>query len=327
MKLIIQIPCFNEAETLPVALGALPKSLPGISTIEILIVDDGSTDNTAQVARDWGVDHVVRLPQNRGLATAFIAGLDSSLQHGADVIVNTDADNQYCADDLAGLVQPILDGKAEMVIGARPITEVEQFSPTKKLLQRFGSWVVRVVSGTGVPDAPSGFRAISREAAMKLNVFSSYTYTIETIIQAGHKGIATTSVPVRVNPDLRPSRLVRSISDYVRRSLTTIVRIFMVYRPVRFFFLLGSIPFGAGTLLGIRFLVSYFSGAGAGKVQSLILAAVLLLMGFSLFVLGLVADLISVNRKLLEKVDWRLRQVEEEMRRTRSSDESSGDAK
>jgi len=249
MKLIIQIPCFNEAETLPIALAELPRQVEGFDSVEWLIIDDGSTDNTSEVAMTQGVDHVVRLPRNQGLAKGFMAGLDACLREGADVIVNTDADNQYCAGDIPKLVAPILAGKAEVVIGCRPIDDIEHFSPIKKILQKLGSYVVRIASKTETPDAPSGFRAISRSAAMKLNVFSEYTYTLETIIQAGQKGMAIISVPIRTNRDLRPSRLVKSIPSYIRRSILTIVRIFVVYQPFRFFVTIGLILFTLGLLI------------------------------------------------------------------------------
>ncbi|HET9932814.1 MAG TPA: glycosyltransferase family 2 protein, partial [Polyangiaceae bacterium] len=243
MKLIIQIPCFNEAATLGIALAELPKQVPGFSSVEILIIDDGSADDTVRVARENGVHHVVGFRSNQGLASAFMLGIHSCLERGADVIVNTDADNQYCAADIPKLVQPIVDGRADLVIGARPITEIAHFSPIKKLLQRFGSWVVRRVSNTDVADAPSGFRAISREAAISLNVFNGYTYTLETIIQAGQKGMSVVSVPIRVNGELRPSRLVRSIPNYVKRSILTMFRIFVVYQPLKFFLTVGLFPF------------------------------------------------------------------------------------
>jgi glycosyltransferase involved in cell wall biosynthesis len=279
----------------------------GFDSVEWLIINDGSTDETVAVGRDCGVDHVVSFPTNRGLAKGFMAGIEECLAQGADVIVNTDADNQYCAADIPKLVQPILDGQAEMTIGERPISETEHFSPVKKLLQKLGSWVVRKASGTTVADAPSGFRAISRNAAMQLNVFNEYTYTLETIIQAGHKGISIVSVPIRTNQDLRPSRLVKSIRSYVQRSILTIFRILMVYRPFRFFALLGSIPFLAGFLVGLRFVIAFLAGHGGGKIQSLMLACLLMGIGFMLLVVALLADLIAVNRKLLEKVDWQLR--------------------
>ena len=310
MKVIIQIPCYNEEATLPITLTALPRDLPGIDDIEWLIVDDGSTDRTVEVALAHGVDHIVRLPCNQGLARAFMAGLEACLKAGADIIVNTDGDNQYCADDIPELIQPILDGKAEMVIGARPIGDIEHFSVFKKHLQKIGSWVVRLASKADIPDAPSGFRAISRDAAMRLNVFTEYTYTLETIIQAGRKGMAIMSVPIRTNERLRPSRLVKSIPRYIQRSVLTILRIFITYRPFRFFALQGVASFGLGFLLGVRFLYFYFTGSGGGHIQSLILAALLLGVGFFLMVAGVLADLMAVNRKMLEDLKWRLWNLE-----------------
>ncbi len=302
MKLVIQIPCFNEETSLPVALAALPKSIPGIDEIEVLVIDDGSTDRTVEVARAHGVDHVVGCPRNKGLARGFMLGITTALSLGADVIVNTDADNQYCADDIAVLVAPIVAGRADLVVGARPISSIEHFSPVKKILQKMGSWVVKLVSGTTVMDAPSGFRAFSREAALSLNVFSKYTYTLETIIQAGQKNMTVISVPVRVNDELRPSRLVTSVPSYVRKSMTTIVRMFVVYRPFRFFMVTGTLVFLGGVALGVRFLFRYVAGDGTGMIQSLILAAVLLMMGFHTMLLGFVTDLLAVNRKLLEEL-------------------------
>jgi glycosyltransferase involved in cell wall biosynthesis len=309
-KLIIQIPCYNEEATLGVTLAALPRALPGIDRIEWLVIDDGSTDRTVEVARQAGVHHVIGFPHNQGLAKAFMAGLEASLRAGADIIVNTDADNQYCADDIPHLIEPILAGKAEIVIGARPIGEIKHFSATKKLLQKLGSRVVRMASNTSIEDAPSGFRAISRDAAMRLNVFNEYTYTLETIIQAGQQGLAITSVPVRTNPDLRPSRLIKGIPSYLKRSLLTILRIFMTYQPLRFFMLAGSLPFTVGALIGVRWLVLYLSGTPRTHVPSLILAAILILIGVQLWVFGLVADLLSVNRKMLEDIQVRIRRVE-----------------
>lgn len=315
IKLIIQIPCFNEEETLGVTLQALPREVPGCDVVEWLIVDDGSVDRTVEVAKAHGVDHVVRLPTNQGLAKAFMAGLDAALKAGADIIVNTDADNQYCADDIPALVRPILLKQAEMVIGARPIAQIEHFSPVKKRLQRFGSWVVRLASDTDVPDAPSGFRAYSSEAALRLNVFNSYTYTLETIIQAGQQGMAIASVPIRTNGYLRPSRLVKSIRSYIQRSIFTILRIFMVYKPLRSFLLLGTVPFSIGVLLGIRWVWLYFSGTPRTHVPSLILAAICILIGVQLWILGLVADLMAVNRKMLEDIQLRARRAEIETAR------------
>jgi glycosyltransferase involved in cell wall biosynthesis len=305
MKLIIQIPCFNEAQALSVTLSALPRAVPGFDTVEWLIVDDGSQDNTVEVAKRHGVDHVVRHARNKGLARAFMSGLDACLRLGADVIVNTDADNQYNADDIPALTAPILEHRAELVIGARPVKDIEHFSAVKKFLQKLGSWTVRIASKSDVPDAPSGFRALSRAAAQGMMVFSDYTYTLETIIQAGQKNMAITSIPVRVNKDLRPSRLAKSIPSYVRRSIVTIVRIFIIYRPFRFFVAIGATLFGAGFLIGLRFLWKYLEGEGSGHIQSLILASVLLGMGFQTLLVAVLADLLSANRKLLEDIRFK----------------------
>lgn len=302
MKLIIQIPCFNEAATLPVALAALPRAVPGFDTVEWLVIDDGSRDGTSEVAKAHGVDHVVRHHRNRGLAQAFMTGLDACLRRGADVIVNTDADNQYNAADIPALVAPIFASSVDMVVGARPIAEIEHFSPVKKMLQKLGSWVVRVASRTDVPDAPSGFRALTRACAQQMLVFNTYTYTLETIIQAGQKNLAVASVPVRVNGDLRPSRLVRSIPSYLWRSIGTIIRIFVIYRPFRFFGTMGIVLFGAGFLIGLRFLILWLMGQGEGNVQSLILAGLLLGMGFQTVLIAFLADLLAANRKLLEEI-------------------------
>ena len=309
MKLIIQIPCYNEEASLPVALADLPKTVAGIDEVEWLIIDDGSSDNTVRVAEEHGVHHIVRHVHNQGLARAFMTGLEACTKFGADIIVNTDADNQYNAADIENLVKPILEQRAEMVIGSRPISDTQHFSTLKKLLQRMGSWVVRFVSGTAIEDAPSGFRAISRDAAAKLMVFSEYTYTLETIIQAGQKNIPVVSVPVRTNDDLRPSRLVRSMPSYVGKSMMTIIRIFIIYRPFRFFMTIGVTIFGIGTLIGLRFVWFYLTGDGGGRIQSLILAAVLLGMGFQTILIAFVADLLAANRKLLEEQRQKLRSV------------------
>jgi glycosyltransferase involved in cell wall biosynthesis len=309
-KLIIQIPCYNEERTLATTLAALPRRLTGVGRVEWLVIDDGSQDRTVEVSEANGVDHIVRLPTNQGLAKAFMAGLQACLQEGADIIVNTDADNQYCADDIPNLIAPILLGEAEIVVGARPISKIKHFSPAKKLLQKLGSWVVRMASNTNIPDAPSGFRAISRHAAMQLNVFNSYTYTLEMIIQAGQKGMAIRSVPIRTNEYLRPSRLVKSIPSYIWRSIFTILRIFMAYKPLRFFAVLGSIPFFLGVLLGLRWLWLSFGVTPATNLPSLILAAILILVGFQLWMFGLVADLMAVNRRLLEDIQLRSRKAE-----------------
>jgi len=301
-KLIIQIPCYNEEESLPVTLSFMPRELEGVDKVEWMVIDDGSTDNTVKVALENGVDHVVRHPKNMGLAIAFMTGLNECLKKNADIIVNTDADNQYDASCIKDLIRPIIDGEAEYVIGARPINETRHFSWIKKFLQKAGSWTVRFASNTDIPDAPSGFRAISKSAAFKLNVFSDYTYTLETIIQAGQKNIPITWVPVRTNEDLRPSRLVKSIPAYVRRSILTILRIFVVYKAFRFFSMVGSVLLFAGLLLGVRFLFFFFSGEGEGHIQSLILSAILIGMGFQTLMTAFVADLLSVNRNLLEEL-------------------------
>jgi glycosyltransferase involved in cell wall biosynthesis len=302
LKLIIQIPCYNEAATLGIALAALPREVPGFDKVEWLIIDDGCTDNTVEVALAHGVDHVVRHTRNQGLARGFMNGLQACLEHGADVIVNTDADNQYNADDIPALTRPILEGKADIVIGARPIAAIEHFSPIKKLLQKLGSWVVRVASKTSIPDAPSGFRAMSRSAARRLTVFSDYTYTLETIIQAGQKNMAITSVPIRVNGDLRPSRLVKSIASYIQRSIVTIIRVFVIYRPFRFFASIGIALFTLGFIIGLRFLYKWLTMDYDGHIQSLILASSLLIIGFQTILIAFVADLLSANRKLMEEV-------------------------
>ena len=310
MKLIIQIPCYNEAETLEIALNHLPKQIDGIDEIEYLIINDGSADNTVEVAKNWGVNYVVNFRRNKGLARGFMAGLDACLRNGADIIVNTDADDQYCGDDIEKLVRPILDEKADIVIGERPIDATEHFSPLKKKLQHLGSWTVRVASASDIPDAPSGFRAYSRDAAMRLNVTNEYTYTLETIIQAGRNRMAMQSVPVRTNPELRKSRLFSSMFGYVKRSTITIFRSFMMYKPLRFFMGIGGVLFLIGLILGIRFLVFFFGGSGSGHVQSLILASTLMMIGFQTMVIGLVADLISSNRKILEDVQLHVRRMD-----------------
>jgi glycosyltransferase involved in cell wall biosynthesis len=310
MKLFIQIPCFNEAESLPVTLKDLPRNVPGFDSVEWLVIDDGSSDGTAEVALNNGVDHVVSFTKNQGLARAFLAGLDSCIKLGADVIINTDADNQYMAADIPALAAPILAGKADVVIGTRPISEIESFSVTQKLLQKAGSTVVRFVSKTDILDAPSGFRAMTREAAMRFNVFNDYTYTLETIIQAGQKNIAITSVPVRVNRVLRPSRLVKSISSYLRKSLVTIVRIFVVYKAFRFFMSVGLTVLSLGLIGGIRYLCYYATGDGAGHVQSLILSSILLGVGFQTILTAFLADLLAVNRRLMEDIQYRVKKLE-----------------
>jgi glycosyltransferase involved in cell wall biosynthesis len=310
MKLIIQIPCLNEAKTLRIALDALPKAIAGIDETEYLIINDGSTDDTVQVAKDWGVNYVVSFPQNKGLAKGFMAGIDACIRNGADIIVNTDADNQYCGEDIEKLVRPILDGKAEIVVGERPIDDIEHFSPLKKKLQHFGSFVVRKASHTDIPDAPSGFRAFSRDAALHVNVVNSYTYTLETIVQAGRNKMAITSVPIRTNPELRKSRLFHSMGGYIKKSMLTIIRAFMMYKPLTFFLICGSIPFIAGAVLIVRFLIFFAHGAVMGHIQSLVVASMLVMVGFMTFILGLQADIIAANRKILEDVQFRIRRME-----------------
>lgn len=310
MKLIIQIPCYNEAETLEIALNDLPKHIDGIDEIEYLIINDGSADNTVEVAKNWGVHYVVNFKKNKGLAKGFMAGLDACLRNGADIIVNTDADNQYCGEDIEKIVRPILDEKADIVIGERPIDDTEHFSPLKKKLQHFGSWTVRVASKSDIPDAPSGFRAYSREAALKLNVVNEYTYTLETIVQAGRTKMAMESVPIRTNPELRKSRLFSSMFGYVKRSMVTIIRSFMMYKPLKFFGIIGAILFLIGTGIGIRFIVYYCMGQGGGHIQSLILASTFILMGVQTGIIALQADIIAANRKILEDVQYHVRKLD-----------------
>ena len=310
MKLVIQIPCYNEEETLEIALNALPKHIDGIDEIEYLIINDGSKDKTVEVAKAWGVHYVVNFKRNKGLARGFMAGLDEALKQGADIIVNTDADNQYCGDDIEKLVAPIMEGGADIVIGARPIDTTAHFSFLKKKLQHLGSWFVRVASNTDIPDAPSGFRAISRDAAMRLHVINEYTYTLETIIQAGQEKIAITSVPIRTNAELRPSRLFHSMGSYIKKSALTIIRAFMMYKPLKFFGIIGSIPFAIGVILGIRYLIYLAADPHTGHVQSLILAAVLLLIGVQTFIVGLHADVMAANRKMIEEVKYHIKKME-----------------
>jgi glycosyltransferase involved in cell wall biosynthesis len=320
MKLVIQIPCFNEEESLPAALADLPRQLDGFDQVEWLIVNDGSTDRTIEIARSHGVDHIVDLPANYGLARAFMAGIERALEEGADVIVNTDADNQYDARDIVALVEPILERRAQFVVGARPIATIAHFSATKKMLQSLGSWVVRFTSGTDVRDAPSGFRAISRETALRLNVFDGYTYTLESIIQAGRLGIRVASVPVRVNGETRPSRLIRSIPRYLIRSLVSILRTLLVYSPGRTFMALGSVPFLLGSALTLRWLVLFLGGGERAHLPSLIAAAVLLLVGFLLWLFALLGELIGINRRLLEDTQYKLRR--ERFARRETSDDA-----
>ena len=310
MKLVIQIPCYNEEATLPRTVRDLPRSLPGVDVIEYLVVDDGSTDRTSDVARELGVHHLVRLKQNCGLASAFLAGLEAALVAGADIIVNTDADNQYRGEDVARLVQPILEGRADIVVGDRGVAGLEHFSPLKRLLQRWGSWVVEQAAGIAIPDATSGFRALTREAALRLTVLSDYTYTLETLIQAGARRMAVTYITVRTNPQTRRSRLIRSVPSFLIQSVVTILRFYIMYRPLRVFMTLGGAFIAGGVTLGLRFLYSFFQGGGAGKIQSLILAAILTIVGFQVCLIGLIADLVRLNRKMLEETLYRVRRGE-----------------
>lgn len=304
MKLIIQIPCLNEEETLPTTLEKLPREVLGFDEVEWLVIDDGSSDKTAEIAKSLGVDHVVRHKKNQGLARAFLTGLNESTLLEADVIVNTDADNQYDAAGIPALVAPILEGRADIVIGARPIQEIQHFSRTKRLLQRLGSWVVRRVSFTDLPDVTSGFRALSREAAQRTVVYNEYTYTLETIIQAGHRKLAITSVPVKVNENLRASRLIKNIPSYIKRSMITLVRIYVIYRPFHFFGTIGIAAIGVGAVLGVRFGYYYFTGEGGGHIQSLIIASICVGIGFQTFLMAFIADLFAANRKLLEEIRY-----------------------
>lgn len=307
MKLIIQIPCYNEEASLPITLNALPKQISGIDEIEILVIDDGSTDKTVEAAKANGVQHIVSMPHNCGLAKAFVAGINGALAQGADIIVNTDADNQYCADDIEKLVRPILNKEADIVIGTRPVSNISHFSLLKKALQKLGSWVMRRVSSTQVEDAPSGFRAFSRAAALQINIFDNYTYTLETIIQARAKGLQLVCVPINVNPDLRKSKLVRNMFDYIRRSVFTMLRMFIIYRPFRFFSILASLFFISGSLIGLRFLYYYVFSSGSGHIQSLILSAILIIISVQIGVIAILSELFSINRKLLEDIQRRIK--------------------
>ncbi|MCH8157913.1 MAG: glycosyltransferase family 2 protein [Nitrospinae bacterium] len=309
MKLIIQIPCLNEEQTLPATLKDLPTSLQGIDAIETLIIDDGSTDRTVDVAREHGVNHVLSFTNNKGLAKAFYYGLNEALKQGADIIVNTDADNQYYAGDIKNLIRPILEGKADIVIGNRQVETIRHFSPFKIFLQKVGSWVVRQLSGTQVPDVTSGFRAYSREAALQVNVISDFTYTLETIISAGRKNLAITHVPVRTNPKVRESRLFPNIRTYLQRSLVTLIKVYSMYKPLRVFTLVGGASFLGGLVLGVRYLYYYLQG-DSGHVQSVIMAGVLLIVGIQIVMMGIAAELISVNRQLLEDIQLRIKKSE-----------------
>ncbi len=307
MKLVIQIPCYNEEHTLPLTIRDLPTQIPGIDEIEWLVIDDGSQDRTAEVARELGVHHLVRFPCNRGLARAFQAGLDAALAAGADIIVNTDADNQYRGEDIVHLVRPILDGCADIVVGDRGVASVPHFSPLKRWLQQVGSWTVQLAAGIRVPDAASGFRAFSREAALRLTIVSDYSYTLETLIQAGARRMAVVYVPVRPNPQTRQSRLIRSLPHYLLQSAATIIRAYAMYQPMRVFLTIGSLVFLAGVVLGLRFVYFWLQSRGGGHIQSLILAAVLIIVGFQTALIGLMADLVGFNRRLLDDLMYRVR--------------------
>ncbi len=310
MRLVIQIPCLNEAETLPATLAEIPREIEGIDEVLVLVIDDGSTDGTAEVATEHGADLVVRHTHRRGLAAAFQTGLDHALRLGADIVVNTDGDGQYPGRFIPDLVAPILRGEADMVIGDRQVHKVAHFSPVKRLLQRLGSAVVRRLSRTDVPDAPSGFRALSREAALRLHVVSRYTYTLETIVRASQLDLAIASVPIVPNPPRRPSRLFRSMAGYIWRSLLTLARLFVLFEPLKFFALWAGLFLAGGTALGLRFVYYYFLGEGTGKVQSLILAAILIIVGFNVFLIGLLSANLATNRQMLEEILYRLRRQE-----------------
>ena len=310
MKLIVQIPCYNEERTLPETIADIPRQIEGIDQVEVLIIDDGSRDRTVEVAHEIGVDHIVRNKRNIGLARSFRKGIDACLVRGADIIVNTDGDNQYCGADIPKLVAPILAGRADIVIGDRETDKIKHFSPVKKLLQHLGSGVVRKLAGIWVPDTVSGFRAFSREAAIRLNVVSSFSYTIETVIQAGKRQLFVDSIPIRTNPKTRDSRLFKSIPHFIQNSLGTMVRMYAMYQPLRLFFFLGSLLILIGALPILRFLFFYFTSGGGGHIQSLLLGSVLIILGFITFLVGLVADLISFNRQLLEMTLERVRRLE-----------------
>ena len=310
MKLIIQIPCLNEEETLPDTLRDLPKFLNGIDTIEVLIIDDGSTDRTKEVAKKNGVNHVLSLTNNKGLAKAFMFGMNHALKLGADIMVNTDADNQYFGGDIIKLIQPILNKNADIVIGNRQVETIRHFSPLKIFLQKLGSWTVRQLSGTTIPDATSGFRAYSREAALQMNVISDFTYTVETIISAGKKNIAIAHTPIRTNKKLRESRVFSSIQVYLRRTLVTMLKVYSMYQPLKLFTIAGGTTFLIGFVVGCRYLFFFFQGQTEGHIQSLIFSAIMLIVGFQIIMMGISAELISVNRQLLEDIQLRIKKKE-----------------
>ena len=307
MKLIIQIPCYNEEKTLPLTLANLPREIEGISEIEVLVIDDGSTDRTVDVAKKCGVRHIVRFPHNMGLARAFKTGIDKALELGADIIVNTDGDNQYNGNDIPKLIMPILKGNSKIVIGARQIDTIDHFSPIKKRLQKIGSSVVRRFSGTDIPDTTSGFRAFSREAALRLNVVSTFSYTLETIIEAGKRNIAITHVPIQTNEKTRESRLASSISSYIMNSAITILRIYTLYEPLRVFFFIGATLFGLGALLLLRYVYFLIIWKGGEHIPSLVISAILVILGFQVIIIGLISDIMAANRRLLEDILYSIR--------------------
>ena len=309
-KLIIQIPCLHEAATLPQTLADLPREIPGIDVIEVLVIDDGSRDGTAEIAHSLGVSHIVRFRRHKGLAAAFTAGIDACLKRGADIIVNTDADNQYAGRDIPRLIEPLLASRADIVIGDRNIRDLAHMSWPKKLLQRLGSWTVRQVSSTNVPDTTSGFRAYTREAALRMTIVSEFSYTLESLIQAGKKRMAVVHVEVTTNPHTRESRLFSNMFSYIKQSTATIVRIYAMYEPLKVFTYIGTAFFLVGFVVSLRFVVDYFTTGGFGHIQSLIFSAVLMIVGFQVVLIGLLADVISGTRKLLEDLLYRVRAME-----------------
>lgn len=325
MKLIVQIPCHNEEATLAQTVADIPRKIDGVDEVELLIIDDGCSDGTVAVAREIGVHHIVRNKTKVGLAGAFRAGIDACLRHGADIIVNTDGDNQYAGQDIPALIQPILGGKADIVVGDRRTQSIAHFSRPKKWLQTLGSYVVRKFSGLDIPDAVSGFRAISRAAALQLNIVSSFSYTIEMLIQAGKKHMAVTSVPVGTNPKTRDSRLFKSLPRFLERSVTTLLRIYTMYRPLKVFVLIGCLLSVIGAVPIMRFLVYYFTDGGGGRVQSLVIGGALLIIGLMTFLVGLVADLISHNRQLIEMTLEKVRRLELATSGERTAEQTAGE--
>jgi glycosyltransferase involved in cell wall biosynthesis len=311
MKLIVQIPCLNEEATVGQTIRDIPREIPGVDLVEVLIIDDGSTDGTVKAAEEAGANHIISFSNHKGLARAFMAGIDRCLKQGADIIVNTDADNQYMGADIPKLISPILNNEADIVVGDRDVEKIEHFSPVKKYLQKLGSWVVRKLSNTTVPDAASGFRAYNREAAFSLNVVSDFSYTLETLIQAGKGSFAVGHVVIRTNPQTRPSRLFDSMYSYLKRSIATLIRIYTMYEPMKVFTIIGSLGILLGSIISLRFLYFFFiMGSGKGHIQSLIFAAIFFIVGFQILVIGLLADIIAANRKLTENVLYRVKKME-----------------